>query len=420
MSREKAQELLLTMFRAAVSAADPRDVLKHYLPEVPTGRVIVVGAGKASAAMAQTVEDLWPDADVTGAVVVPYGHVVQTQRICIMEAAHPVPDRAGLEAAKTLLDIASSATAEDVVLALISGGGSSLLPCPKAPLTFEDEVHVNRLLLRSGLAIDDMNKVRRRISAIKGGGLARAATPAKVVTLAISDVPGDNPAAIASGPTVPDPSASEDLSSLAKALGQDLPTKVKDILSQTNVSDTIGSVDFRLIAAPQKSLETAALLAKKSGVLPILLGDALEGEARDLGAFMAGIARSVSTHGTPGHPPAVLISGGETTVTIGDETPGRGGRNTEFLLSLALELNGTEAVYAIAGDTDGIDGTEDAAGAIIGPNTLRDMRRAGIDPVAALADHNSYAAFAAIGALVKTGPTLTNVNDFRAILVECA
>lgn len=417
MTRTKAQDLLLTMFRAAISAADPRDVLTPYLPEKPEGRVTVVGAGKASAAMARAVEAAWPDMDMTGAVVVPYGHGAPTKRISVLEAAHPVPDRAGLAAANMLLELAWGARQGDLVLALISGGGSALLPCPQPPLTFDDEVAINRRLLRSGLAIDDMNKIRRRMSVIKGGGLARAAAPARVVTLAISDVPGDDPAAIASGPTIPDPSASEDLSTLAAALGDGLPEGFLSLLAAPDVERDTGPADVRLIATPQMALDAAAATADLSNVHPVLLGDALEGEARELGRVMAGVARSVAAHGLPSRPPAALISGGETTVTIGAGTPGRGGRNTEFLLSLALELDGAKGIYAIAGDTDGIDGSEDAAGAIISPDTLRDMRRAGIDPTAALAAHDSYSAFDAIGALIKTGPTLTNVNDFRVILI---
>lgn len=284
-------------------------------------------------------------------------------------------------------------------------------------MTLADEISVNRILLRSGLPIDDMNKIRRRLSVIKGGGLALASRPARVLTLAISDVPGDDPAVIASGPTVPDPSAMEDLASLVTGLGPDLPEAVRDMLCARPEVVTPFEADFRLIASPQLALEAAAHVAKDAGVIPVLLGDALEGEARELGKVMAGIAKAVRSHGTPVHPPAVLLSGGETTVTIGQLRPGKGGRNTEFLLGLVLGLSGFPGTYAIAADTDGIDGSENAAGGIVGPDTLADAHRAGLNPAASLAEHDSYTFFKRLDALVHTGPTLTNVNDFRAVLI---
>lgn len=411
------EDLLRAMFDAAIAAADPATVLARHLPAKPKGRCIVVGAGKSSASMARAVELAWPDVDLCGVVVTRYGHSVPTERIAVREASHPVPDAAGEAAAREILDLARSAGPDDLILALISGGGSALMTLPAPPLTSEEKAAVNKLLLKSGLTIKDMNRVRRRLSLIKGGGLARAAGTARLVTLAISDVPGDDPAAIASGPTVPDPSANEDLSHLVAHLGPALPEAARDLLLAP-VGDAQGfDADYRLIAAPQMSLEAAADVARDAGVTPILLGDALEGEAREMGIVMAGIARAVARHGTPIAAPAVLLSGGETTVTIGDTSPGQGGRNTEFLLSLAIALDSHPHIFALAGDTDGIDGTEDAAGAVIGPDTLSNARAAGCDARRALALHDSYTFLDRIGCLIRTGPTLTNVNDFRVVLI---
>nr|WP_022706346.1 glycerate kinase [Paracoccus zeaxanthinifaciens] len=417
MRAEQAQALLRQMFNAAIAAADPAKSLAAHLPEPPSGRCIVVGAGKSAAAMARAVEDAWPDVDLSGVVITRYGHAVPTRRIAVREASHPVPDQAGVDAAQEILRTVAQADEGDLVLALISGGGSSLLAAPRPPLTLADKIAVNRLLLHSGLTIEQMNRIRRRLSLVKGGGLARAAAPARLVTLAISDVPGDDPAAIASGPTVPDPTAHEDLSPLIRALGPDLPQAARDLLLATPPAQEDFPVDYRMIATPQMSLLAAAEVARAAGVTPVLLGDALEGEARELGIAMAGIARATATHGTPARAPAVLLSGGETTVSIGNVKPGRGGRNTEFLLSLAIALNGHPAIHALAGDTDGIDGTEDAAGAIAGPHLLRQAREMGLDPAAVLAAHDSYGLLDATGCLIRTGPTLTNVNDFRAVLV---
>ena len=417
MTGDQAQALLRAMFDAAVAAAVPARVLAAHLPEPPQGRCIVVGAGKSAAAMAAALEAAWPDQALSGLVVTRHGHVVPTRRIEVIEAAHPVPDAASEQAARRILALADEAGPDDLVLALISGGGSSLMVAPRAPLTLQDKIAVNRLLLRSGLTIEDMNRIRRRLSDIKGGGLARAARPARVVTLAISDVPGDDPAAIASGPTVPDPSAGDDLAPLVARLGPDLPQAARDLLLAPPAPGQPFDTDYRLIATPQMSLEAAARVARQVGVTPVLLGDALEGEARELGTVMAGIARGVADHGTPAPAPAVLISGGETTVTIGDGPAGQGGRNTEFLLSLAVALRGHPRIHALAGDTDGIDGTEDAAGALIGPDLLRRAAQAGLQPRAMLEAHDSYRLFDATGSLIRTGPTLTNVNDFRAVLI---
>lgn len=417
MREEDAQDLLRRMLNAAIVAADPAAVLARHLPEKPAGRCIVVGAGKSAAAMALAVERAWPDVDLSGVVVTRYGHAVQTDRIRVLEASHPVPDEAGHKAAAEILRTVRQAGPDDLVLALISGGGSALMTLPAPPLTLGDKMTVNRLLLASGLTIEDMNRVRRRLSLIKGGRLAQAASPARLVTLAISDVPGDDPAAIASGPTVPDPTAGDDLSHLVARLGPNLPAAAREILLKSPSAQPDFTPDYRLIATPQISLEAAADIARAAGLTTLLLGDALEGEASQLGIAMAGMARSAACHGMPARPPAVLLSGGETTVTIGDVVPGRGGRNTEFLLALALALDGHPGIHALAADTDGIDGTEDAAGAIIGPRTLSLAEAAGLAPRDYLEGHDSYSLFDRIGALIRTGPTLTNVNDFRAIMV---
>jgi len=417
MTEDDVKALLRRMMTAAIAAADPAMVLARHLPEKPTSRCIVIGAGKSAAAMARALEKAWPDVELSGIVVTRFGHAVPTDRISVREASHPVPDAAGLEAARDILQTAKAARKGDLVIALISGGGSALMPMPTPPLTLEEKITVNKLLLKSGLTIDDMNRVRRRLSKIKGGGLAQAASPARLVTLAISDVPGDDPAAVASGPTVPDPSSGDDLSQLVDRLGPDLPLTAREILLAKAEKTTDSEVDFRMIATPQMSLEAAATVAREAGVTPVLLGDALEGEARELGIAMAGIAKSVARHAAPARAPVVLLSGGETTVSIGDTSSGRGGRNTEFLLSLAIALNGHPGIHALAVDTDGIDGTEDAAGAVIGPDFLERAQTKGLDGTVYLRNHDSYSLFEATGDLIRTGPTLTNVNDFRAVVV---
>lgn len=416
METTDARALLRRMLDATVAAANPASVLAHYLPEKPRGRCIVVGAGKSAAAMALAVERAWPDVDLSGMVVTRYGHAVQTSRIVVREASHPVPDVTGEAAARDILEIVQCAGPEDLVLVLISGGGSALMSLPKPPLTLADKIAVNHLLLRSGMTIEDMNRIRRRLSRIKGGGLALAVKDASLVTLAISDVPGDHPAAIASGPTVPDPTAADDLTPLVARLGDAFPEVARDILLAPCDPAPTFTPDYRMIATSQQSLLAAADVARAAGVTPVLLGDALEGEAEQMGGFMAGIAKASVLHATPAPVPVVLLSGGETTVTIGNAKPGRGGRNTEFLLSLAMALQGHPRIHALAADTDGIDGTEDAAGAIIGPDTLTRARKLGFDPKAVLAAHDSYSLFDATGDLIRTGPTLTNVNDFRAVL----
>lgn len=415
---QRARAALRGIFDAAVASADPRLVLARYLPQRPKGRTVVVGAGKSAALMAAAVEANWPD--VTGVVVTRYDHATPTRSIEVIEAAHPVPDANSERGASRLLQAVENLTADDLVLVLMSGGASALIERPADGLTLDDLIAVNRALLASGAPIDEMNAVRKHLSAIKGGRLAAAAAPARVVTLAISDVPGDDPATIGSGPTLPDPTTWQDVRAIAARYGLNLP--------RTDGPETPKPADLdpevHLIATPSMALEAAADAARAHGLTPLILGDALEGESRDMGTILAGIARSVRN----GHPipaPCVLLSGGEGTVTIG--TPpggagktkfaGKGGRNTEFLLALAVALRGAPGIWALAGDTDGIDGTEDAAGAIVTPDTLARARAAGLSPLDKLLAHDSYTLFEAIGDLVKTGPTLTNVNDLRAILI---
>ncbi|MCC7283771.1 MAG: glycerate kinase [Acetobacteraceae bacterium] len=411
--------MLRALFDRAVEAADPRRTMPPLLPPPPRGRTVVVGAGKSAALMAQVVERHF-GAPVTGLVVTRYGHAVPTSSVEVVEASHPVPDAAGEAAARRMLELVGGLGADDLVLALISGGGSALLALPAAGLTLADKQAVNRALLASGATIGEMNAVRKHLSAIKGGRLAAAAFPARVVTLAISDVPGDSLSVIASGPTVADATSFADAQAIIRRRGIAVPASVTRHLERAEDETPkpgdkrLARAEAHIVARPQASLEAAAEVARAAGIAPLLLGDAIEGEAREVATVMAGIALSAATHGHPLAAPAVLLSGGETTVTVSGPA-GRGGRNTEFLLGLAVALQGAETIWAIAGDTDGIDGTEDAAGAIVPPDTL--ARAEAHDPRGRLAGHDSYSLFAALGDLVVTGPTLTNVNDFRAILV---
>ena len=412
--------LLRQLFDAAVASALPQRCLPPHLPAPPRGRTIVVGAGKAAAAMARAVEDHWPG-DLEGLVVTRYGHRVATRRIEVVEAAHPVPDLAGREAAERILGAVRGLGPEDLVLCLISGGGSALLSLPAPGLTLNDKQAINRALLRCGANIGEMNCVRKHLSAIKGGRLGAACAPARVLTLLISDVPGDDPAVIASGPTVPDPTTFADACAILHKYGITEPRAVLEHL-EAAAHETpkpgdprLARCDTRMVAAPQLALEAAAAAARAAGVTPMILGDALEGESREVALVHAGIARQVLRHGQPVAPPCVLLSGGETTVTVRGN--GRGGRNVEFLLALAVALDGAPGVYALAGDTDGIDGAEETAGAILTPDTLPRSRALGIDARAALADNDGHGFFGRLGDAVVTGPTLTNVNDFRAILV---
>jgi glycerate-2-kinase len=417
-----ARAALRRMFDAAVRSADPRAMLASHLPDRPAGRVVVVGAGKSAAVMTAALEAAWPEVPMTGLVVTRYGHAVPTARIEVVEASHPVPDAAGESAAARILALVQGLTADDLVLALISGGGSALMPLAAPGLTLADKQAVNRALLACGATINEMNVVRRHLSAIKGGRLAAAAYPARMVTLAISDVPGDDPAAIASGPTVPDPSSFADARAIVARYGITLPDVVREHL-EVAAEETpkpgdprLARAEYRMIATPLMSLEAAAAEARALGLNPIILGDALEGEAREAGTLLAGIARSVAAHAQPIASPAVLLSGGETTVTLGG-AKGAGGRNGECLLGLAAALAGHPGIWALMADTDGIDGSEDNAGAVTTPDTLARSRAAGTDPLAALSAHRSHDVFKTLGDLVVTGPTLTNVNDFRAILV---
>jgi len=412
--------LLRRMFDAAIAAALPDKVIPPFLPLRPTGRLIVVGAGKASAAMARAVEDNW-DGPLEGLVVTRYGYAVPTDRIEIVEAAHPVPDAAGIEAARRIGDIVAEAGPGDTVLCLISGGGSALLAAPLDGISLDDKQAINRALLASGAPISEMNCVRRHLSALKGGRLAALAHPARVVTLLISDVPGDNPVDIASGPTVGDPTTSADALAIVRRYGLDLPASVRECL-ESGRGETVKPGDPRLaraeahiVAAPQASLEAAAVIAREAGYPVHILGDAIEGEARDVGAVMAGIARQVTGRGQPFAPPCVLLSGGETTVTVRGN--GHGGRNVEFLLSLGLHLRGAGNVWALAGDTDGVDGLEEIAGAILTPDCLARAWALGLNPQASLDANDGHGFFGALGDAVVTGPTLTNVNDFRAVLI---
>ncbi|MDU1085863.1 MAG: glycerate kinase, partial [Leclercia adecarboxylata] len=363
---------LTEIFMAAVKSADPHEALINALPEKPRGRCMVVGAGKASAAMAAALEAAWPDVDLQGVVVTRYGHAVPTQKIRIVEAAHPVSDAMSEVASMLMMEQVKHLTADDCVIALISGGGSSLLALPRKGITLADKQAVNKALLKSGATIHEMNTVRKQPSDIKGGRLALAARPARVITLIISDVPGDDPQSIASGPTVADSSTAEEALEIIARYGLDLPEPVMRVLRTPRAPVTAKEIDddIRLIATPSGALAAAADVAQQMGFTPLILGDGLEGESAQMGIMMAGIAKSVKQHGLPVKGPAVLLSGGETTVTIGETGCGRGGRNTEFLLALACALKGEKGIYAIAGDSDGIDGTEDAAGAIVTPDTL--------------------------------------------------
>jgi hydroxypyruvate reductase len=414
------RDLLVKMFEAAIESAQPEHCVPPHLPEPGAGRTIVIGAGKASAAMAQALEKNWTG-PLSGLVVTRYGYAVPCERIEIAEAAHPVPDEAGLRAAQRIMDLVSGLSADDTVICLISGGGSSLLPLPLEGITLEDKQAVNRALLASGATIGEMNTVRRHLSAIKGGRLAAACHPARVVTLLISDVPGDQPCDIASGPTVADPTTCADALAIVKRYGITLPAAVREVLESGRGEsikpgdERLARCETRMIATPQMALEAAALVAREAGITPYILGNAIEGEARDVGKAMAGIARQVAEYGQPFAKPCVMLSGGETTVTVRGQ--GRGGRNVEFLLSLGLALEGRAGIHALAGDTDGVDGQEEIAGAVLAPDTLARAWGLGIKPADSLQDNDGHGFFGALGDSVVTGPTLTNVNDFRAVLV---
>jgi hydroxypyruvate reductase len=418
-------EFLKAMFAAALAAADPSRTLAGHIPPAVSGRTVLAGAGKAAAAMAHAFEKMWPG-PLEGVVLTRYGHALPGERVEILEASHPVPDDAGERAARRILDLARSLGPDDQLVFLASGGGSALLTLPAPGLTLADKQAVTRALLRCGATIGEINTVRKHLSAIKGGRLAAAAAPAGIVTLAISDVPGDDPAVIASGPTVPDATTFADARGVLAKYRIDEPVGVVEHLAAA-AEETPKPGDpifrrarFELIASPQDSLKAAAAEALRRKVTPIVLSDRIEGEARDVALVHAAIARQLRAGefrvgNRAVRPPAVLLSGGETTVTV--RGTGRGGRNVEFLLALTVALDGADGIAALACDTDGIDGTEDNAGAIAYPDSIARAAASGIRPAAALADNDGYGFFAALGDLVVTGPTLTNVNDFRAILV---
>lgn len=427
-SRLAPRELLRELFDAAVERASPSVVLPRFLPPPPKGRTVVVGYGKAGGAMAQAVEALWPaNAPLSGLVVTRYGHVPRrpastAARIEVVEAAHPVPDAAGAEATRRIMRTVQGLTADDLVLVLVSGGGSSLLSLPAEGVTLDEKRAVHQALLKSGAAIDEMNTVRKHLSAVKGGRLAALARPARVVTLVISDVPGDDPSVVASGPTLPDASTCADALAILDRhrIAVSATTRARlasgDLETPKPGDPAFAGHAVHTVATPLDSLRAAAARAEQLGLAAHVLSDTIEGESREVGIVHAGIARAIAGHGVPFAAPCVLLSGGETTVTVAGPG-GRGGRAGEFALALAVALDGHPRIHALAADTDGIDGSEDNAGAQIGPTTLARARALGLSPRAMLDAHDSYGFFTALGDLVVTGPTHTNVNDFRAILI---
>jgi hydroxypyruvate reductase len=414
----KHRELLLDLFHTAVAAAQPLQRLPQALPPKPRGRTIVIGAGKASAEMAAQLEAAW-DGPLEGVVVTRYGHAVPCERIRIIEASHPFPDDNSIAAAKAIRDAVTGLTKDDLVISLISGGGSALLVDPADGISLADKQQLTRALFQAGATIHELNRVRQSLSNVKGGKLALAAWPARVHTLVISDVPGDDPSLVASGPTVP-PVEGEPAISIVARLGVRLPAYVRSVMQQVEAitPDRFAHCHTELIATPMQSLQAAARRARELGWNPIILSDSIEGEAREVAEVHAGIAQSIARYGEPLQAPAVLLSGGETKVTFGDVTPGRGGRNVEFLMAFGLALRDAQGVHAIACDTDGIDGSEDNAGAVWLPDTPERARLLGLDLRRYLAHHDTYSAFSQLGDLVVTGPTQTNVNDFRAILID--
>ncbi|MDO9418102.1 glycerate kinase type-2 family protein [Pararhizobium sp.] len=421
MQIQNPRSILRATFDAAVRAADPLQGIRQHLPARPKGRTIVIGAGKGSAQMAAALETLW-DGPLEGLVVTRYGFGAPCKHIEIIEASHPVPDAAGLVASERLLRYVEGLSEDDLVIALVSGGGSALLPSPAAGLTLDDEIAVNEALLASGAPISAMNTIRKHISTIKGGRLAAAAYPAKVVSLVVSDIPGDNPALVASGPTVPDTGSRTNALDLIQTFGMDLPAAVLAHLNSPAADGLLPSDprfsrnEVHVIASAGVSLEAAADEARKHGIEAVILSDSIEGESRDVGLVHAAIAREIAERDRPFKKPVLLLSGGETTVTL--RAKGKGGRNTEFLLSFASGINGIDGINALAADTDGIDGSEDNAGAFADGTTVARLRTAGSDAKALLAANNAWTAFDTIGDLLVTGPTGTNVNDFRAILIS--
>jgi len=416
-------KLLHSLFETAVASAQPAQCVPSHLPEPPKGRTLVIGAGKASAAMARAMEQNWPG-ELEGLVLTRYGHAVPCERIEIVEAAHPVPDEAGQQAAVRMLERVQGLSPDDLVVCLISGGGSALLALPAPGLTLEDKQAVNRELLRSGATIHEMNCVRKHLSAIKGGRLAAACHPARVLTLAISDVPGDELSVIASGPTVPDESTFAQARAVLEKYGIEVPSSVQTHLERAEDETPkpgdarLANTETKLIAAPQQMLEAVAAQVREAGLTPLILSDRIEGETRDVAKVHAAIARQIQTHGQPVSAPAAILSGGETTVTVRGK--GKGGRNSEFVLALLDDLRGLPGISALACDTDGIDGSEDNAGAVLTPETFSRAESLGLAPAEFLSRNDAYSFFQQVDGLVVSGPSLTNVNDFRAILVEPA
>ena len=416
----EARPLLRRLFDAAVAAAMPEVRIRVHLPAPPKGRTVVVGAGKGAAQLARALESVW-EGPLTGVVVTRYGYAVPCSRIEILEASHPEPDAAGLAASRRLLDAVGGLTPDDLVIALIAGGGSALLPAPPDGLTLADEIAVNRALLASGAPISEMNAVRKHVSRIKGGRLAAAAAPARVVSLIVSDIPGDIAALVASGPTVPDAGTPEAARAVVRTWGLDLPPAVlahlegPDAAAPDPDDPVFARNEVRIIASAAVSLEAAQAAAREEGIEAVILSDAIEGEARDVARVHAAIAREIAARGRPFARPVVLLSGGETTVTV--RGSGKGGRNGEFLLAFALAVEGVAGITALAADTDGIDGSEDNAGGFADGGTAGRIRAAGLDPRGLLAANDAWTGLDAAGDLLVTGPTGTNVNDFRAILI---
>lgn len=416
-----AKAFLTSIFEAAVAAADPEKTIRKHLPEKPKGRTVVIGFGKGAAQMAQAFEKVW-DGPFEGVVVTRYGYGAPCRIIEVLEASHPVPDENGLNASRRLMDLVTGLRADDLVIALVCGGGSALLPAPAGKLSLADEVAVNEALLASGAPISAMNAVRKHVSNIKGGRLAALAHPARVVSLVVSDIPGDNPALVASGPTVPDGTTRQDALKIIETYGMKLPDAVMAHLASDEANAPMpddalfAAHSVQVIASAAVSLEAAADASRAKGVPAVILSDAIEGEARDVGGVHAAIAREIATRNRPFEKPVLVLSGGETTVTL--RAKGKGGRNSEFLLAFALGVDGLEGIDALAADTDGIDGSEDNAGAFADGLTVVRMRAAGVDAKAMLQGNNAWTAFDAVDDLFVPGPTGTNVNDLRAILVR--
>lgn len=421
MTITNPRQFLLNLYTTAIEAVSPSHCLPKYLPKPAKGaRTIVIGAGKGAAAMAQVVEQQW-QGDIEGLVVTRYGHGADCKKIEVVEASHPVPDEAGRQAATRMMQMVQGLSQNDLVLCLISGGGSALLALPAEGITLEQKQLVNKALLKSGATIADMNCVRKHLSAIKGGRLALACAPARVVTLLISDVPGDDPGIIASGPTLPDPTSCAQALAILRKYEIDVPPNILHHL-ESGIGETPKPDDVRfarntnqIIATAQDALEAAAAKARAAGITPYILSDGIEGEARDVALVHAAIAKQIATRGQPFAAPCLLLSGGETTVTV--KGKGRGGRNAEFLLGLAVALDGYPNIHAIACDTDGIDGSEDNAGALYAPDSMARAVEKGLRARAMLDNNDGYGFFSALDDLVVSGPTRTNVNDFRAILI---